>query len=260
MRGFARIDLGMPTAVPDATTLLKFRRLLETNDLCKGIFQAINTDPWPSGDPEMMREGTLVDATLLGNAPPSTKNKEKKRDPENAPDPAKGQPVVFRDGRRYIGRGSGQQTGTLPWSSPQPKAWRTSRETAELLHGQETQVHADAGYTGVAKAGGNHGVAKNGRSTGRLRANEAKSKRRKKGRRKKRLKAIEKAKASVRAFGEHPFHIVKNIFRHRKVRYRGLAKNGHPNSIRSLDWPTRSSERDGQKRKTRAGGHPGRAG
>ena len=41
------------------------------------------------------------------------------------------------------------------------------------------------------------------------------------------LKAVEKAKASGRAFVEHPFHIVKNIFRHRKVRYRGLAKNGH---------------------------------
>ena len=41
------------------------------------------------------------------------------------------------------------------------------------------------------------------------------------------FKAIEQAKASVRAFVEHPFHILKNIFRHRKVRYRGLAKNGH---------------------------------
>ncbi len=90
MRGFARIDLA--DGVPDATTLLKFRRLLETNDLCKGIFQAINTDLAIRG--LMMREGTLVDATLLA-APPSTKNKEKKRDPGNAPDPQR-QPVVFR--------------------------------------------------------------------------------------------------------------------------------------------------------------------
>src|SRR5476651_164970 len=71
MRGFARIDLAAD-GVPDATTLLKFRRLLETNDLCKGIFQAINTDLAARG--LMMREGTLVDATLLA-APPSTKNK-----------------------------------------------------------------------------------------------------------------------------------------------------------------------------------------
>ena len=51
-------------------------------------------------------------------------------------------------------------------------------------------------------------------------------------------KAVEQAKASVRAFVEHPFHIVKNLFRHRKVRYRGLAKKTAPNSTRSLAWPT----------------------
>src|SRR5277367_4419995 len=78
MRGFARIDLSAD-GVPDATTLLKFRRLLETNDLCKGIFKAINEDLTTRG--LMMRAGTLVDATLLA-APPSTKNKAKKRDPE----------------------------------------------------------------------------------------------------------------------------------------------------------------------------------
>src|SRR6202451_912602 len=78
MRGFARIDLAA-AGVPDATTLLKFRRLLETNDLCKGLFNAINADLAARG--LLLREGTLVDATLLA-APPSTKNKEKKRDPE----------------------------------------------------------------------------------------------------------------------------------------------------------------------------------
>ncbi len=67
-------------------------------------------------------------------------------------------------------------------------------KTSALLHGEETQVHADAGYTGVEKET---------------------------------LKAAEKVKASVRAFVEHPFHILKNIFGHRKVRYRGLARNGH---------------------------------
>ncbi len=60
-----------------------------------------------------------------------------------------------------------------------------------------------------------------------MRANAAKSKKKEEGPEKERLKAVEKAKASVRAFVEHPFHILKNIFRHRKVRYRGLAKNGH---------------------------------
>lgn len=86
-------------------------------------------------------------------------------------------------------------------------------QTAALLHGDETQVHADAGYTGVEKRpeivarprpldwqiAGKRGV----------------------------IKAVEHAKAAVRAFVEHPFHIVKNLFGHRKTRYRGLAKNEH---------------------------------
>ena len=86
MRGFARLDLA-GDGVPDATTLLKFRRLLETNDLCQGLFSAINADLTARG--LMLREGTLVDATLIA-APSSTKNKEKQRDPER-------QPMVFWD-------------------------------------------------------------------------------------------------------------------------------------------------------------------
>ncbi len=90
----------------------------------------------------------------------------------------------------------------------------------------ETQVHADAGYTGSGEAGREITALKR-TSTGRLRANEAKSK---EGRRagEERLKAIEKAKASVRAFVEHPFHITSRIYSGiGRVRYRGLAKNGH---------------------------------
>ena len=77
-QGFARIDL-VAEGVPDATTLLKFRRLLETHDLCKGLFAAINADLTARG--LLLREGTLVDATLIA-APSSTKNKDKQRDPE----------------------------------------------------------------------------------------------------------------------------------------------------------------------------------
>ena len=78
LRGFARIEL-QAEGVPDATMLLKFRRLLETHDLCKGLFTAINADLTARG--WLLRAGTLVDATLIA-APPSTKNQEKKRDPE----------------------------------------------------------------------------------------------------------------------------------------------------------------------------------
>ena len=72
MQGFTLIDLAA-VGVPDATTLLKFRRLLETNDPCKCLFTAINADLEARG--LMKREGTLVDATLIA-APPSTKNNE----------------------------------------------------------------------------------------------------------------------------------------------------------------------------------------
>ena len=94
-------------------------------------------------------------------------------------------------------------------------------QTAELLYGKEKQVHAAAGYLGVEKRpeivalelkidwqiARKHGAIKT------MAESEQKT--------------AENIKASVRAFVEHPFHILKNIFRHRKVRYRGLAKNGH---------------------------------
>jgi IS5 family transposase len=78
IRGFVGINLNRESA-PDATTLLKFRRLLETHELTRKIFETINGHLAAQG--LMMREGTIVDATLIA-APPSTKNKDKKRDPE----------------------------------------------------------------------------------------------------------------------------------------------------------------------------------
>ncbi len=217
MRGFARIDLAAD-GVPDATTLLKFRRLLETNDLCKGIFQAINTDLAIRG--LMMREGTLVDATLLA-APPSTKNKEKKRDPEMH-QTRKGNQWYFGM-KAHIGADRDSKLVHTVVVTAANVADIT--KTAELLHGQETQVHADAGYTGVAKR--EEITALKRTIDWQIAGKRGQIKKKEEGPEKERLKAIEKAKASVRAFVEHPFHIIKNIFRHRKVRYRGLAKNGH---------------------------------
>jgi len=78
IRGFVGIDL-THESVPDATTLLKFRRLLEKHSLTSRIFDEINGHLASKG--LMMREGTIVDATLIA-APPSTKNRDEKRDPE----------------------------------------------------------------------------------------------------------------------------------------------------------------------------------
>ena len=217
LRGFARIDLAAE-GVPDATTRLKFRRLLETHDLCKGLFTAINADLTARG--LLLREGTLVDATLIA-APPSTKNQEKKRDPERH--------QTRKGNQWYFGMkahiGADRDSKLVHTGGVTAANVADLTKTAELLHGQEEQVHADAGYTGVEKRAEIVALERTigwqiARKRGPIKAMVE-------GAEKATLKAVEKAKASVRAFVEHPFHILKNIFRHRKVRYRGLAKNGH---------------------------------
>ena len=217
LRGLARIDLAAE-GVPDATTLLKFRRLLETHDLCKGLFTAINADLTARG--LLLRAGTLVDATLIA-APPSTKNHEKKRDPEMH-QTRKGQQWYFGM-KAHIGADRDSKLVHTVVVTAANVADIT--KTAELLHGQETQVHADAGYTGVEKR--EEIVALERKIDWQIARKRGQIKAMKEGTEKETLKAVEKAKAAVRAFVEHPFHLLKNIFKHRKVRYRGLAKNGH---------------------------------
>jgi IS5 family transposase len=217
MQGFARIDLAAE-GVPDATTLLKFRRLLETHDLCKGLFAAINADLTARG--LLLREGTLVDATLI-TAPSSTKNQAKQRDPEMH-QTKKGNQWYFGM-KAHIGADRDSKLVHTVVVTAANVADIT--KTAELLHGQEQQVHADAGYTGVEKRA--EMVALERKIDWQIARKRGQIQTMAEGAEKETLKAVEKAKASVRAFVEHPFHILKNIFRHRKVRYRGLAKNGH---------------------------------
>jgi IS5 family transposase len=217
MQGFARIDL-TADGVADATTLLKFRRLLETNDLCKGIFEAINADLTARG--LMMREGTLVDATLIA-APSSTKNQERQRDPEMH--------QTRKGNQWYFGMkahiGADRDSKLVHTVVVTAANVSDITKTAELLHGQEKQVHVDAGYIGVEKRA--EIVALERQIDWQIARKRGPIKAMAEGAEKEALKAIEKVKASVRAFVEHPFHLIKNIFRYRKVRYRGLAKNGH---------------------------------
>ena len=217
LRSFARIDLNAE-GVPDATTLLKFRRLLETHDLCKGLFTAINADLTAQG--LLLREGTLVDATLIA-APSSTKNQEKQRDPEMH-QTKKGNQWYFGM-KAHIGADRDSKLVHTVVATAANVADIT--KTAELLHGEEQQVHADAGYTGVEKRA--EIVALERKIDWQIARKRGLIKAMAEGAEKAACQAVEQAKASVRAFVEHPFHIVKNLFRHRKVRYRGLAKNGH---------------------------------
>jgi hypothetical protein len=107
LRGFARMELA-DEGVPDATTPLKFRRRLETHELCKGRFTAINPDPAARG--RTLRAGTLVDATLI-EAPPATQKPGKATRPGKASDPPR-QPMVFRN-ESTPWRGSGQPANFL---------------------------------------------------------------------------------------------------------------------------------------------------
>jgi len=217
LQSFARIDL-QAEGVPDATTLLKFRRLLGTHDLCQGLFAAINADLSARG--LWLREGTLVDATLIA-APSSTKNQQKQRDPEMH-QTRKGNQWYFGM-KAHIGADRDSKLVHTVVVTAAHVADVT--KTAELLHGQEQQVHADAGYTGVEKRA--EIVALERKIDWQIARKRGAIKALAEGAEQEALRAVEKVKASVRAFVEHPFHIVKNLFHYRKVRYRGLARNGH---------------------------------
>jgi IS5 family transposase len=219
MRAFLGINLASD-AVPDATTLLKIRHLLEKHDLCATIFETINAHLEERG--LLMREGTLVDATII-NAPSSTKNKDKARDPDMH--------QTKKGNQWYFGMkahiGTDRDSGIVHTVISTAANISDISQTDQLLHGQETQVHADAGYTGVEKREKIAVEDPTGRIDWQIAKRRSPIKKMEEGPEKDLILAAEKAKASVRAFVEHPFHILKNIFRHRKTRYRGLAKNHH---------------------------------
>jgi IS5 family transposase len=213
VRDFVGID---PTwgAAPDATTLANFRHLLEAHDLTRRIFETINAHLAAQG--LILREGTIVDATLIA-APPSTKNKDKQREPEMHQS-KKGNDWHF---------GMKAHVGVDAASGLVHTVIGTAGNVADvtqahaLLHGDETIVLADAGYQGVEKR------EENQDKTVHWHVAMKRTKRKalpntKLGRMHERLEVI---KASVRAKVEHPFHVVKTLFRHRKTRYRGLVKN-----------------------------------
>ena len=213
VRGFIRIDLGREAA-PDATTLLKFRRLLEKHQLTERIFAAINEHLATKG--LMLREGTVVDATIIA-APSSTKNQKGERDPEMH-QTQKGNQWHFGM-KAHIGADA--ESGLVHTLVTTPANTADVTQAHALLHGDERIAFGDAGYQGVEKRKENlntnvqwevalrPGKRKALPDTPLGRLNEQ----------------IEKLKASVRAKVEHPFHIVKNLFQVKKVRYRGLAKN-----------------------------------
>jgi len=212
LRDFVGIDLSRES-VPDATTLLKFRRLLQDNDLTRTLFDEINAHLTEQG--LLMRAGTIVDATIIA-APSSTKNEGKTRDPDMH-QTKKGNQWFFGM-KAHIGVDA--ESGIVHSVVATAANVGDITQAGALLHGEEEVAFGDAGYRGVNKREEAQGP--------RWHVAMQPGKRRKLDLTRKWARLLEQAeqlKASVRAKVEHPFHVVKNLFCHKKVRYKGLAKN-----------------------------------
>jgi IS5 family transposase len=212
-RDFAGLG-GWDDRLPDETTILRFRHLLEKHDLAPRILQTVNDVLRAKG--LMLRAGTVVDATLIA-APSSTKNNSGQRDPEMKQSKKGNQWFFGMKAHIGVDAASGL-THTVRGTAGSVNDVVVANE---LLHGKERDVFADAGYQGAHKR---PGARKRVRWHVAMRPGKRKALDPSKS-----LDAIadkiEQLKASVRAKVEHPFRVVKRQFGHVKVRYRGLAKN-----------------------------------
>ena len=215
MRIFVGIDLSVES-VPDATTLLKFRHLLEEHELTKSILAEVVA--LLSERKLLMKGGTIVDATII-EAASSTKNRQKERDPQMH-QAKKGNQWHFGM-KAHIG--VDLDSGLVHTVTGTAANVADIAETHHLLHGEEKVVFADAGYIGIEKR--EEIVRKYPDVKFHVAAKRGKIKAMAEGALKETTQKLEKVKAQVRAFVEHPFHVIKNLFQHRKARYRGLAKN-----------------------------------
>lgn len=211
-RDFCRIDLGRER-VPDATTLLNFRHLLEQHKLGAALFAKVGELLLVHG--MKLSGGTIVDATLIA-APPSTKNQDKSRDPEMHQS-KKGNEWYFGM-KLHIGADS--QSGLVHSASVTAGNVHDSHELPNLLHGEETRLYGDSAYRGEKQRERLKDIAP--------KAKDFTNKRAYKNRPLSDAdKATNRRKSSVRSKIEHPFLTIKRIWGFAKVRYRGLAKNAN---------------------------------
>jgi len=210
MRTFAGLTL--TKAIPDETTILNFRHLLEANEVAPEILKRVNAYLTRKG--LMLKCGSIVDATIIA-APSSTKNAEGARDPEMH-QTKKGNQWYFGM-KAHIGVDA--DSGLVHTVTATPANTADVEVVDELLHGREEVVHADAGYTGADKR------VKRKHLAWQIAAKRGRIKAMAEGRAKRTQERLEKAKASVRAKVEHPFRVIKRQFGLMKVRFRGLAKN-----------------------------------
>jgi IS5 family transposase len=212
MRRFARLS-GLDH-VPDETTILNFRRLLEAHGLAERIFERVNAHLARKG--QSLRAGTIVDATIIA-APSSTKNQDGERDP-SMHQTKKGNQWHFGM-KAHIG--VDDESGLVHHVECTAANVADVTQVHKLLHGKEDTVCGDSGYTGADKREELQDV-----KAGFLIAEKPSKLRAMKNKRERRYaKRWERHKASLRAKVEHPFRVIKRQFGYAKVRYRGLAKN-----------------------------------
>jgi len=208
LRRFVGIDLGREP-VPDATTMLKFRRLLNDNKLGEALFAKVGQELQARGF--KVNTGTIVDATIIG-APSSTKNADKARDPEMH-QTRKGKQWYFGM-KLHIGVDS--QSGLTHSAVVTAANVHDKHPLPDLLHGQEKRVYGDSAYASQKKL-----IA--GKAP---KAKDFTNQRVKKGGIVDEVvKGKNRNKSRIRSRVEHVFGVVKRLWGFGKVRYRGLAKN-----------------------------------
>ncbi len=213
-REFVGLDAGEDN-LPDESTILRFRHLLEAHNLSLQILATVNATLAAKG--LLLKSGTVVDATLIA-APSSTKNSSGERDPEMH-QTKKGNQWHFGM-KAHIGVDA--DSGLVHTVVGTAANVNDVTQAHALVHGEEINVLADAGYQGVDKRAETQGINVNWHVAMRPAKRKALDKSTPMGAIQDEL---EQVKARIRAKVEHPFRVIKRQFGHVKVRYRGLAKN-----------------------------------
>lgn len=207
MRRFAGLELS-EDAIPDETTILRFRHLLEQHRLTERVFDTVRGLLEAKG--LLLKSGTIVDATIL-SAPSSTKNATGRRDPEMK-QTRKGKTWYFGM-KVHVGT---DRQGLVHSLTTTDAAQADLGQLPHLLHGEEQALYGDRAYwkeedRALCEASGiRYRVNRRGTAAHPL---------------SERWRLINRARSRVRARGEHAFHVVKTLWGFAKVRYRGLAKN-----------------------------------
>jgi transposase, IS5 family len=207
MRRFVGVELG-EDRVPDESSILRFRHLLEAHDLTRAIFAEIGSLLEEKG--LLLKQGTIVDATII-SAPSSTKNRSRTRDPEMR-QTKKGN-VWFFGMKVHVGT---DKQGLVHSVLTTDAAQSDIAQLPDLIHGDERELYGDGAYwreedrRSFREVGVRYRVNRRGHRTKPLNAY---------------WKRLNHKRSKVRAMGEHAFHVVKRLWGFSKVRYRGLAKN-----------------------------------